>query len=182
MSKIAIWVTSGLLIIYFVFTSGFIYWATSCQETEKLIIPYSYALSAKEQGLAGVTTKADVDCVKWLLEKSDKSIEIAGDTNVIFLLEGYFESYYVDEDRFAPIESFDTKEHCYLFLNEWNMEHGKYLLSSDVGLREQYKFMIGNGVISYEVFDSRGANHMEIKFVSITEVFRSGNARIYEKW
>lgn len=181
MTKKAIWITASLLIIYFAFTSGFVYWATRCQETEKLIMPYSYALSAKEQGLAGVTTKADMDCVKWLLRKSDKSIEIAGDTNVIFLLEGYFESYYVDEDRFAPIENFDTKEHCYLFLNEWNIEHSKYLLSSDVGLREQYSFTIVDGIIYYEVYNSKTINHREIKSVPIIGIYQSENARIYVK-
>ena len=181
MTKPTIWVTTSLLIIYFIFTSGCVYWVTGCQETEKFITPYSYALSGKETGIVGVTTKADMDCVKWLLEESDKTIEIAGDTNVIFLVGGYFESYYIDEDRFVPIESFDKEDRCYLFLNEWNMEHGKYLLSSDVGLREQYKFWIGNGIIFYECFNSKNIERVEVRSIPITEVYRSGNARIYEK-
>ena len=41
MNKVAIWITTILLLIYFIFTSGLYYWASGSDETGSFIVPFS---------------------------------------------------------------------------------------------------------------------------------------------
>ncbi len=89
MSKIAIWSTTGILLAYFVFTSGLVYEATGSEVTDKLIVPYSAALSGERTGLFGVYIEDDIRCAEWLAYESDPNIPIVGDGNTWLLMKGY---------------------------------------------------------------------------------------------
>jgi hypothetical protein len=89
MSKTAIWVTTGILLAYFIFTSGLVYEATGSEVTDKFIVPYSAALSGERTGLFGVYSEDDIKCAEWLAYESDSNIPIVGDGNTWLLMKGY---------------------------------------------------------------------------------------------
>ena len=89
MSKTAIWLTAGILLAYFIFTSGLVYEATGSDVTDKFIVPYSASLSGERAGLFGVYTKGDIKCAEWLAYESDPTIPIVGDGNAWLLMKGY---------------------------------------------------------------------------------------------
>lgn len=182
MNKKASWIFVAIFLAYFVpFTSGFCYWASGCEETEKLITPYSLALSAKERGLAGITTKSDMDCIKWLLQESNPNFKMSGDLNTHLLFTGYFASYEIENTRFIELEKFYKTEHCYFLLTQQNIRNGVFILPSDIGLRFQYSFIINSSEITYEIWDTTTPNHRAVRTVAIHEVYRSGDSLVVEK-
>ena len=184
MSKIAIWLTTGMLLIYFVFTSGLYYWASGCEVTDKLITPFSWALSAKERGLTPIATEGDMDCIRWLVDESKQDLVIVGDTNSVALLEGHIE-YWADvrRDRIRNIKDIFSLDRCYLFLTDRSMRYGEYTYCTDVGLRRHYAFDIsdnGDGCLTYTA-DVPEGDVIVTKTTLIKEAYRSGNSRVYEK-
>lgn len=90
MSKRAIWLTTAILLFYFVpFTSGLVYEVTGSNATDKFIVPYSAALSGERTGLIGVYTQDDIKCAEWLAYKSDQNIPIVCDGNTWLLMKGF---------------------------------------------------------------------------------------------
>jgi len=89
MSKIAIWLTTGILLFTFIFYSGLVYEVTGKDVTDKLIVPYSASLSGERTGLFGIYTEDDVRCAEWLAYESDQSIPVVGDGNTWLLMKGY---------------------------------------------------------------------------------------------
>lgn len=187
MSKLSIWISVGVLFAYFVFSSGLFYWASGCQETKKLVTPFSWALSAEDTGLTGVATENDLDCVYWLANESDQSLEIACDSNALFLLSGYIEliplawEQYGRYDRLVMMMEMPKKKECYLFLTEWNIKHGKYITCTEVGLRRQNPFRIEGDNIVYSVYDMEKPWIIYEENAQIEEVYRSGKSVVYIK-
>jgi uncharacterized membrane protein len=174
MSKKAIWIFVGIFLAYFIFTSGFYYWVSGCNETARLITPYSFALSAEEKGFTGITTKSDMDCIRWLLEESNPNFKIAGDSNTIYLLIGHFVLNDTESTRPISLEQFYEAEHCYLLLTQQNIRDGVLISPVDVGLRARYPFTINSGVT---VFDEAQQNRR----IVVHEVYRSGDSVVVEK-
>jgi uncharacterized membrane protein len=179
MNKTSIWIFVSIFLVYLVFTSGLYYWASGCKVTDKLVTPYSLALSAEETGLAGIATKSDIDCVNWLLEKSDKNLKIAGDTNGHCILMGYFE----EGRRIILLEPFHGEEHCYLFLTHQDTESGLFILPDNMGegLRVKHPFILTPDKIYYEVSQSTKSYQVECRADATTVIFRSGDSIVIEK-
>ena len=89
MTKIGVWVAVGILLSYFVFTSGLVYEVSGSNVTDKFIVPYSASLSGERTGLMSVYTKDDIKCAEWLAYKSDQSVPIVGDGGSWLLMKGY---------------------------------------------------------------------------------------------
>lgn len=181
MNKKAIWVTASLLLVYFIFTSGLYYWASRCEETDKLITPYSFALSGGERGFTGIATKSDIDCIKWLLKEGNPNYEIAGDSNANYLLMGYFVLNDTKISRLVSLGQFYKAKHCYLLLTQHNIQDGVFTFLADVGLRVQYPFTISSNIMTYEVFDITQSNYRVVRSVAIREVYRSGDSVVVER-
>lgn len=185
MSKIAIWLTTGMLLIYIPFVSGFFYWVSGCEVTDKLITPFSWALSAKEMGLTPIATKGDVDCIRWLVDESKQDLVIVGDTNSVCLLEGHIQ-YWANpaRDRIRDIKDIFSLDRCYLFLTDRSIRYGEYTYCTDIGLRKHYAFDIsdnGDGCLTYVADVPQRDGTIVTKTTLIKEVYKSGNARVYEK-
>lgn len=192
MTKVTAWLLVGLLLTYFVFTSGLFYWASGCEETTKLITPFSWALSAKERGFTGVATEADMDCVHWLVDESKQELEIACDSNAQYLLSGYTELLsetweLLDcHDRIIIMSLMAKRERCYIFFTEWNMEYGMHISTSDIGLRRQNPYTVqdlgeGNVLVTCQIYNLDEPWITFNKEAIAREVYRSGNAVVYEK-
>lgn len=190
MTKLGIWLTVGILLPYSVFTTGLFYWASRCEVTDRLITPFSWALSAEERGFVSIATESDIDCVHWLLDEGDPDLRVACNVNGTVLLMGYMEHLGggPSEDKpWRAINYIFLLDECYLFLTDWNTRHGEYIMGSDIGLRFIYPFRIedvGDGCLWYVNIVPRLCGVEQIKGqqrVPIQEVYRSGNSVVYEK-
>lgn len=186
MAKLTIWFIIGILLTYLMFTSGFVYWASRCEVTDKLITPYSWSMSAGK-GFTPIALKGDIDCIHWILNESDQGMMVASDSNGVLLLEGHMEYVGMNpkrQDRFEDINNIFSLNRCYLFLTDWSIRHMKYTYCADVGLRWNFPFDIsdnGDGILSYTADVPDIFGNISVKTVFIKEVYRSGNARVYEK-
>lgn len=195
MTKLAIWLTVGILLPYYIFTSGLAYWASGSEVTGGFIVPFSWALSA-DRGFTPIATEGDIDCVEWLLYESDPDILVLADSNGFFLFTGHMQAVTGasfdaarPKDRVEGICDIFTLDQCYLFHTDWNVRNGKQTDCTNVGLRRQYPFKIENkedGCLLYSTYVQKVINSHIIYVphpgqVQIGEVFRSGDSVVYEK-
>jgi uncharacterized membrane protein len=150
-----------ILVVYFIFTSGFVYEITGCDATNAIVVPYSFGLSAERTGLVGVFTKNDMACMEWLEKTYTNDYTVVADYNVSRLIYAYIPSIYmahkIVSEYVAPPTFKDIPEHSYIFISEWNYRHDKYIEGVGIGLREMHDLPL----LNYPV------------------AFRSGNAIIY---
>ena len=188
MNKPSVWVTTMLLLVYVVFISGLFYWVSGSNETNKLITPFSWALSAKEQGLTPIATKGDMDCVHWLVDSMHKDVVVIADSNGVYMLMGWTEyptgASYDDSMghlKMRPPYSATSQAACYIFMTDWNVRNSKYTYCTDVGLRKHLPYgieeTVNGGLLLYGInYSVDGSQSMVIR-----EVYKSGNSVIYEK-
>jgi len=187
MSKVAIWFTVTILLVYFVFTSGFYYWVTGCNDVMILDTPYSWALSARDNGVTGIASDADLDCVDWLLTESDQDVLIACDSNALYLISGYTElianswEQYGKRDRLIPMGKTPEPERCYIFMTEWNTRNSKYIVPTGVGLRRSPDIVFDGHNIFYDTYDSNRPGIIYSVVANVIEVYRCGSAVVVEK-
>ena len=183
MNKASTWILVVIFLVYLVFTSGLYYWASGCKTTEKLITPYSLALSGEITGLTAVASQSDIDCINWLLEKGNEDLKISGDLNSNYLLVGYFPPYQEENTRILMLEQFQGEKHCYLLLTHQNMDSGILILADNhgEGLRVGHPFILTPNKLYYEVTVSTQSYKSECRVDNTTVVFRSGNSVVLEK-
>jgi hypothetical protein len=192
MNKKSIWITVAILLLYFVpFTSGLWYWASGTKVTDKLITPFSWALSAKERGFTPIATKGDMDCIHWILESGNQDLATVSDSNGIFLLTGWEGRIVLSSGskkvRMEFMYNITSVPQCYVFLTDWVVRHGKYIDCTDIGLRRYLPYRIdtkANGELWLYVYGYKPKTSQVSSIAQpslIKEVFRSGNSIIYEK-
>jgi uncharacterized membrane protein len=185
MARNTIRIVVSILLVYFVFTSGLWFWATDCKNTSRITTPFSWALSAERTGLTGIATQDDMDCVDWILHKSDQSMKVMADSNAVFLLSGYMEllpdTWIIlgREDRLLSMQAVRKTDKGYIFLTDWNTRNERYIEPTDVGLRKSLPLSISNGELVYIGYN--GEDQMQEFSCFVKEVYKSGNAIIYEK-
>jgi uncharacterized membrane protein len=185
MTKNTSLIVVSILLVYFVFTSGLWFWVTDTKDTSRVITPFSWALSAERTGLTGIATQDDINCADWIINKSDQSKKIMGDSNAVFLLNGYMEllpdTWIIlgREDRLLTIHAINRVDDGYIFLTSWNTRHERYIEPTDVGLRTSLPLGVRDGLLCFVGYNSSD-NHAAYCH-QVREVFRSGDAVIYEK-
>jgi len=194
LNKRSIAIITILLIVYFVFCSGFVFEVTKSEATDKVSMPYSIPFSAERTGIAGIYTQSDVDCVKWYVEHGNKDLKFVGDCNGRRLAISFISEIPHLRDNFVnPAPNYDSiPDHCYIFVTDWNYRNQKYVKHGGIGLRfirelpvfqtygESNKASLRLDYLdtdNYADFDL----HIGQDFVWITEVFRSDNSIVYER-
>jgi uncharacterized membrane protein len=156
------WIFSFVFIMYYVFASGIVFEVTKVSSLDKFDVPFSHALSAERLGSAGIYTQDDLNCAKWLAEKSDVNLRILGDQNAGALISSYMYYYPRMLNDTSVSNSFPilTNSPYYLFLTDWNYRNHKYVVvaSMGTGLRR---------IISFP------------DLTNAVEVYSSGNSRVY---
>lgn len=140
-----------ILLIYFAFTSGFIFEMTKCKDVETLVTPYSITLSNYRIGLIGVNNNDDIACAKWLVEETDPTTIIHTDyfgTSLIMDLSNTGRHTYIEPEGYH-----------YLFLTSWSTENQEMVQGWFEGRR------------SYESLPDLS---------NAREAHREGNAVVYE--
>jgi len=156
----------GLLVIYYIFTSGLVFEITKSNSIAKFDTPYSVGLSAERTGVYSIYTKDDVKAAEWLVTNSDNGTMIVGDYNGWHLVASYLgigtrmreegERYNRTFDELPP--------EAYIFVTSWNTEHAQYIdgikiIWGGAGMRQSFPMPEMNYPI----------------------VYRSGDAIIYKK-
>jgi len=115
-----------IILAYYIFTSGLVFELTGETKMDSLDTPYSIALSNYRIGFVGVFNEDDVNCAKWLAEKTSGDIWV--DYNGMSLMIDYTE--YTRGTYEKP------KEHHYLLLHTWNNINEKMVYGWFEGARE----------------------------------------------
>jgi uncharacterized membrane protein len=127
----------GILIPYFLFTSGFIYEVTGQKVTDRIDAPYSIALSSYRLDLAGVFYWQDGAAARWLAQNADDEARVYTDSHTHKLLEFYeFRGRSISLPRSASELSADS----YIYCSAWNTEKKELTLAVGPGLRQYYSF------------------------------------------
>lgn len=153
------------LILYFLFTSGFIFEVTKSQSIDKFDIPYSLNFSGYRTGVVGLFSTDDIKAAEWLATHSDKSLKIATDYNGRTLMTGYVlvvprlsdENYTLPE--LSDLSYFGN--HFYLVKTSWMTRTGRYIEARGIGLRKALPLP------SFEDYD-------------LKIVYESGDTLVYE--
>jgi uncharacterized membrane protein len=176
------WLTVGLLIPYFIFTSGAVFELSQSNSASSIDIPYSIALSHERVGVAAVFSENDMMVRDWAIE--NKIEPVFTDVNgMLFFTELMPQGswHFIGEDYSKivsggallprPMDRLPAKG--YVFLREWNTRHSLMtfmpnwyeLRDNTTGMRQSYTIgEIGLG----EVLNSGRV------------VYRSGDAILYE--
>jgi uncharacterized membrane protein len=121
-------ITLLLLIPYFIFTSGIIYEVTGQQETEKVDLPYSIALSASRTDIVRIYNDKDWHASQWVHRQNENDLTIYTDYHALMML--FYEDFKVNADL-VPSDK-DLQIPSYVYLTTWNNETGE-LTSFELG-------------------------------------------------
>ena len=115
------------LLVYYLFTSGFVFESSGTRALERMDIPYSVAFSNYRARIVGVYNDDDLDCAWWLYDYMLKT-EYAGNDDWILVdycgaslilgTSGMGRLLYV-----AP----EDKDRYYILLTTWNVENQMYV-------------------------------------------------------
>jgi len=144
-------VVCTVLLAYFTFTSGFVFEVSGNNDTSRIDVPSSIALSNYRTNALGIFSAGDRACVDWLVYEGDDSMPIFADYHGACLLFEYHKGC-------RPVQEMLEGRH-YLFLSTDNTEDGRTVNGHDGGLR------------TYQSLPN-------LKNASI--VFSSGGAMVYE--
>jgi uncharacterized membrane protein len=130
-------VTLGVLIPYFLFTSGFIYEVTGQKVTDKIDTPYSIALSSYRLDLAGVFYWQDGSAARWLAQQASDETQVYTDHHTFKILGFYG---FPGQITVVPYDASKLKEDSYIYLSTWNTNKGELTFAVGPGLRRPVRF------------------------------------------
>jgi len=107
----------GVLIPYFLLTSGFIYEVTGQKVTDKADTPYSIALSSYRLDLAGIFSLQDGAAAEWLSENAGDSANVYVDSHTGKLLRF---CDYSGKLELLPQDAGKLMPDSYIYLSTWN--------------------------------------------------------------
>lgn len=151
MKKVAVYSVAGLILAYYLFTSGFVFKVTGGSKVDMMDTPYSIALSNQQLGFVGIYNEDDIACAKWIADNTDVKIPVQVDYIGMSLM--------IDYTGYVRAVYDEIKGRHYLFINTWDTKHGKMVYGWIEAAREYQPLP-----------DLSGAK----------EVFRQGDAVVYE--
>jgi uncharacterized membrane protein len=127
----------GILIPYFLFTSGFIYEVTGDRVTDKIDAPYSIALSSYRLDLAGVFYWQDGAAAQWLTQHAGDETKVYTDHHTYRPL---MFSEFPGQILRLPFDASKLPKDSYIYLSTWNMNKGELTFAVGPGLRKYVSF------------------------------------------
>jgi uncharacterized membrane protein len=161
-------VVIGVLIPYFIFTSGAVFELLKIDNVTSLNLPYSHALSAYRTDSTAIFTENDIKARNWV--KDNNKFPVYGDlwgstamaevkTN---LGDKSYVNYFIDAD--TEVRPRDIPDDCYILLRERNIERQDITSYTGVGMRTTRTFA---DMGFYDILSGRQI------------IFKSGNAAVY---
>jgi uncharacterized membrane protein len=115
-------VALGVLIPYFLFTSGFIYEVTGDRVTDRIDVPYSIALSSYRLDLAGVFYWQDGSAASWLTQQASDETQVYTDHHTFKILGFYG---FPGQITVVPYDASKLKGDSHIYLSAWNTDKGE---------------------------------------------------------
>jgi hypothetical protein len=109
-------VTTGLLIVYFIFTSGLVFQLAGYQDISKPTVPYSIALANQSCDAGNYLTDNDADVAKWAKESGYKVIY--GDVGGTLVAQDYYDNYHA-----LPLKA-NYQLGDIILVRTWNISRG----------------------------------------------------------
>ena len=129
----------GVLIPYFLFTSGFIFEVTGHEVTDRIDSPYSIALSSHRLDIGGVFNWQDGAGADWLGQAIDDEATVYSDLHGAMLLDNQTEV--LGQIFCFPQDIKEVPQDSYLYFRTWNIERQEITYHpGDTGLRESVSF------------------------------------------
>ena len=168
--KIKNWLACGILVVYFVFTSGLVFKFAGYKELSIQSTPPGIALSNERIGLFGVHYEGDLECAEWLAYES-KNIPIISGLHGGRLLCSYIPSFprlfkELQDYRLITVGNLwnpPEADNYYIFLTERNVTEG-------VAMTYGKDFIAG----------TRDSGDIPDWIWQIPEVFKSGKSKVLE--
>lgn len=160
----------GFLILYFLFTSGFVFEITQSTVTDAVDVPYSYNFSGYRTGVVGIFSRDDIKAAEWISGKTDQ-LMIATDYNGRLLIAGYLSvvptlsKSVFDYPVLSDLEYYGP--HFYYFRTEWMTLNNKYVEANNNSKRSRVGLRDVRSLPDFNGYDS-------------LLVFRTGDTSIYE--
>jgi uncharacterized membrane protein len=132
----------GILIPYFLFTSGFIYEVTGQKVTDKIDTPYSIALSSYRLDLTGVFYWQDGTAAEWLAQNVADGANVYSDHHATKLLRLYGVHEFPGRVAYLSRDVNELWKTGYIYFTTWNMDKREISLEVPrrAGLREHIGF------------------------------------------
>jgi uncharacterized membrane protein len=129
----------GILIPYFLFTSGFIYEVTRQKVTDRVDAPYSIALSSYRLDLAGIFYWQDGAAARWLSQSTSSKDNVYVDSHSGKLLTFYEFPGKLEQ---LPRDAIKLKPDSYIYFSVWNISRSEvtFTLLGKPGLRQHVRF------------------------------------------
>jgi len=168
--KIKNWLACGILVVYFIFTSGLVFKFAGYKELSIRSTPPGIALSNERIGLFGVHYEGDLECAEWLAYES-KNIPIISGLHGRKLLCSYIPLFprlfrKLQDNRVITIGNLWNPPEAgnyYIFLTERNVTEG-------VAMTYGKDFIAG----------TRASGDISDWVWQIPEVFKSGKSKVLE--
>ncbi len=137
-------IACGVLIPYFLFTSGFVFEVAKVPNIERLDLPYSIALSSYRIDISGIYEKEDEQAANWLIANWDNKIPVYADLpGMEYLYEfpeiGPSRAFLFPQD-WLPEGFGGIPKNSYIFLRKWNTDSQKITYWVNIGLRKSYTY------------------------------------------
>jgi uncharacterized membrane protein len=153
----------GVIIPYFIFTSGAVFELSGASDLSRIDMPYSVPLSNYRVDMTGVFTRNDMVVRDWAVE-NELVIDMYADTHAQLLL--WEKAYTYWRDLRTALKTGEFKTGNYIFLSERNNESQTIILrpetgGSATGRRQMYTYaesgmdkVVADGEIVYQVGDA----------------------------
>lgn len=139
-------ITLGIIIPYFLFTSGFVFEVLKKPDISSIDIPYSIALSSPRIDIAAICTDGDWEALEWVSKNAQGNVVYA-DVHGVILMRGkvglaegagiYKEKLSVS---YLPLDLTLVPDDGWVFIREWNAEREEITYKVGVGLRESISY------------------------------------------
>jgi uncharacterized membrane protein len=127
----------GILIPYFLFTSGFIYEVTGQKVTDRIDTPYSIALSSYRLDLAGAFYWQDGAAAQWLTQHATDETRVYADHHTYRLIWFYD---FPGQITSFPYNASHLPVDSYIYLSTWNTDKSELNFAVGPGLRKHVSF------------------------------------------
>lgn len=129
--------TLGLLLPYFIFTSGAVFEALKRPDISSINIPYSLALSHQRVDMAGICTEDDHKALEWINQNKGDARVFTDIHGAILMLEWVTIDNQIDH---IPLDVGTIPDDAWVFLRERNQDDRIITYHAGIGLRKSISY------------------------------------------
>lgn len=126
------WLAPAIIPVYFLFTSGLVFYAVGYDNIETATVPYSIALENRRLDAGAYLTDNDDAVAQWAFEQG--ITPVYADIHGVLVLQHHYTMW---DALPLPLEEDSESMGSYVLLREWNIKKGTLTYWNGPGLRRQ---------------------------------------------